>query len=130
MANTKRILVADDDEGNRTALKHYFKSLGYEVDTAANYIGTRELLDTQVYALIVSDNAMPLGGESHVDRTCGLQLLAWAKSAGQNKDTPFVLHTGDDSDRTKKLVAELGGIYRYKMDSRPMNEFFNALLPK
>jgi CheY-like chemotaxis protein len=118
-----RILVADDEKSNRDALKSYLESLGHKVETAANYVDTRALLDANVYGLIVSDNGMPLGGESRPDNTCGLQLLAWAKSAGPNKNTPFVLLTGDESEKTKALTKELGGIYRNKSETGSIREF-------
>lgn len=124
----KLILVADDEKQNRDALQRYFESLGHSVDTAGNYVDTRELLDTRTYSLIVSDNGMPLGGESRPHRTCGLQLLAWAKSYGPNKETPFVLLTGDDSAETKKVTAELGGIYRYKFEKGSSTDFLDQFL--
>lgn len=126
----KRILIADDEQHHRENFKRYFESLGYKVDTAQSYISVREFLDNHNYALIVSDNRMPLSDGTRPDSTCGLQLLAWAKTGGQNKNTPFVLNTSDYSDGTKELVAKFGGIYRHKADITTISEFFAPLLSK
>ncbi len=116
--DTIRVLVADDDQSVRTAVERLMSSCGYTVETAGNYCDVKDLLDANAYALIVCDNGMPLSpGSMKIDRTCGLQLLAHAKAHGHNKETPFVLNTGDDTEEIRRIAKELGGIYRFKLDT-------------
>ncbi len=115
----KRILVADDDESVKRAITRMFEAMGHVVDSASSYIDVNELLESHVYDLIVCDNGMPLVANTRIDHTCGLQLLARAKTGGPNEKTPFILHTGDDREETKRLAEEFGGVYRYKSDTNP-----------
>ncbi len=128
MAEKKRVLVADDDPSPRTALARQFKQLGYQVDTAQNYLGTKELLEQNRYVLIVCDGSMPISFEHQPYNRCGLELLAFAKLSDEHVNTPFVINTGDDTEETKRLVAEFKGIYRHKTYSDSGIDFFKKLL--
>ncbi len=125
-----RILVAEDDDSLRESLESLFTAHGFTVDTAENYCDVRVQLDAHTYDLILSDNAMPLSpGSTRVDRTCGLQLLAHAKLDPRLQDVPFVLHTADDTEKTKTLAKQFGGIYRMKNDpDMSIAEFCKQLL--
>lgn len=130
MSATRRVLIAEDDDYVRSALDNHFTACGFEVTTATNYCDVKDLLDANLYDLIVSDNGMPLSpGSARVDRTCGLQLLGYAQMCEQHKHIPFVLHTADDSEETKRLAKELGGVYRMKNDpGRSIVDFCEQLL--
>lgn len=128
----KRILIAEDDDSSRRALERLFTARGFCVESAANYCDVKDLLDVHDFDLIVSDNGMPLSpGSTRIDRQCGLQLLAYAKLGERHHNIPFVLHTGDDTDETKRLAHEFGGIYREKLDpSMSIVDFCIQLLEK
>ena len=129
----RRALVADDDEVIRYSLTLFLRSMGFEVDVASNYIGTKEFLDRNVYALIISDNGMPISFEPDPDPTCGLQLLAYAKDGGHNVATPFVLHTAGDSSTTKEQAQKFGGVYLQKGGEstiKELTELIETLLPR
>jgi CheY-like chemotaxis protein len=120
------VFVADDDESILRALKRAFEARGFTVHTASNYVGAVALLDANDYVLVVCDNGMPLGGERRPHPTCGLQLLAHAKF-GRQKDTPFIIHTADDSDKTIADVALCGGIYQAKIYGGGIDAFLSHL---
>jgi two-component system, NtrC family, response regulator HydG len=54
-----RILVVDDDQGNRFALSKVLAGLGYDVDTAEDGRAALELCREHEYALGVLDYRMP-----------------------------------------------------------------------
>ncbi|MBI3463089.1 MAG: response regulator [Planctomycetes bacterium] len=54
-----RILVVDDDQGNRFALSKVLTGLGYDVDVAEDGDSALELVRNHEYALAVLDYRMP-----------------------------------------------------------------------
>jgi CheY-like chemotaxis protein len=54
-----RILVVDDDQGNRFALSKVLTGLGYDVDAAEGGDAALELVRNNEYALAVLDYRMP-----------------------------------------------------------------------
>lgn len=56
---TGRILVVDDDEGQRDLIVASLRSLGHDVDTTSAAPEARRLLGRQWYDLIVSELEMP-----------------------------------------------------------------------
>ncbi len=117
MPRKKRVLVADDEAWYRDDLKALLESEGFTVDIGTNYMSTREHLDKNTYELVVCDNGMPIGVERRIHQKCGLELLAHAKWVPRHKNTPFILHTADDSKDLPDLVKRLGGIYHKKGSS-------------
>jgi CheY-like chemotaxis protein len=125
----KRVLIADDEVEWRRTLRRLLEQLGCAVEEGSSYVTVCKLLDTQKYDLVVSDNGMPLGGESRPHPTCGLQLLAHAKRNTPNKDTLFIIHTASDDDDIPKLVEKLGGIFRSKVYyHEPLADFLKKQL--
>src|SRR4051812_44173274 len=114
---TKHVLVADDDPSIVRALTRQLETLGCTVTTGTNFHEVSGLLDEVKYDLIISDNSMPLAGIGRPHPNCGLQLLARARMMGPNGDTPFVLHTGDELEKTKRHVARYKGHYQLKGDN-------------
>jgi CheY-like chemotaxis protein len=128
MTEEKRVLVADDDASMLKSLKRRFEAAGYIVDTAKSYSGVRNLLRERSFALIFSDNRMPIFDDEDTTEAVGLELMAYAKRAGLNKSTQFVLHTADDSEKIRKDVLMLGGTYVHKGTS--FDEVVQLLLKK
>ena len=110
----RRVLVADDEAHYRDDLRAFLESEGCVVDTASNYLETRELLENRQYALVVCDKGMPTFASGRINHKCGLELLAYAKQDPRHKDMPFIIHTADDSSDLPALVTRLGGVYRHK----------------
>lgn len=94
MAN---ILVVEDDEFFRVALKDILSRHGYIIHEAANGESAKRLLKVRDYDLILSDIRMP-----HLN---GIELLTWIKN---HKQTPTILMTGFSSILETKQAYELG----------------------
>lgn len=114
MTDQKCILVVEDDESTRTGIRRQLVVAGYKVHTADNYADGVAKLDANTYALIISDNGMPLSGGLEAYENAGIELLEYARSQDKHKGVPLVLHTGDDSDKIRGRVAEFGGRYLLK----------------
>lgn len=82
--NLKTLLIVEDDEFFRTALKAMLAKSGYEILEAPNGMVAKNII-TAVASLdlIISDVQMP-----HCD---GIDLLDWLN---RNRPTPFILMTG------------------------------------
>lgn len=127
MATPKRVLIVEDEEDIADGLRTYFRSFGCVVDLATNYIEGRNMLDAYRYALIVSDNKMPYSESSRPENNVGLELLAHAKGDFRHKDTPMVLHTGDDTEKIREAVKMVGLHYVQKGDRNTMDLFAKLL---
>jgi len=114
---TKRVLVVDDDLSIRDALVRHFAKSGCVVEVAADYSTAENLIDHQEYTLIVCDNNMPIVGETRPRANQGLRLLARSYYSAPNAQTSFVLHTDDESQKTKDNVDEFKGHYLHKGDT-------------
>jgi CheY-like chemotaxis protein len=97
----KRILVADDFLINRSALKSFLLSSGYEVDTVEDGAKGLEQIVKNKYDLIFSDIEMP--------NMNGYEFLTSIRKNSLNKSTPVImLSTKDkieDVNRAKRLGA-------------------------
>jgi ATP-dependent Lon protease len=71
---TFRLLIADDEEAIRFAMKEYFEDLGYEVDCAEGGSQARLLLDAHDYRVVIAD--LRLGAQGIAD---GLDLVRGVK---------------------------------------------------
>lgn len=127
MASPKRVLVVEDDESLADGLRAYFESLGCVVDLAKSYSGGCDMLDAHLYALIVSDNKMPINEEPRPYNNAGIELLARAKGDFRHKTMPMVLHTADDTEKIREAV-EVVGIYYAKKGDRDTLPLFAKLL--
>ncbi len=70
-ANTRRILIVDDEELIVLAMRKFFLARGYEVDTAQQLGETQALLANEPYDLVISD--LRLTGAHGME---GLQVVA------------------------------------------------------
>lgn len=92
----KRILVVDDQEEHRSALKSILENEGYEVDTASNSEDALEIYSVRSFNLVLTDLNLP-GGIS------GIELLRNIKSI--NDDAVVILITGiSDIEKTQQAV--------------------------
>ncbi len=121
----RKVLVVDDEEMWRDALKRIFDDLGCEVDFATDFHEGKARIEVTKYDLIVLDNAL-----DYFWTDAGIELLHVVRKyiITPNVETPIVLHTGDDRDSTKERVKQLGGLYRFKGDSDTLYDFLQALL--
>ncbi len=78
-----KILVVDDVEGMRSALKEVLGKHGHDVTEAANGRMAKEILENSPFDLVVTDIQMPFWN--------GIDLLKWVKA---NTQTPVILMTG------------------------------------
>lgn len=108
MISQKSVLVVEDDTLLADSLRSYFESLGCIVDMAQSYISGKDMLDDNQYALVVSDNRMPISKERNPYPNAGIELLAYAKADPRHDHTPMVLHTADDSEQIRKGAAVVG----------------------
>ncbi len=123
MTSQKRVLLVEDDKSVLESTKRLLVLMGHQVDTATNYIDGQALLNKNTYALIISDNRMPIGQEAQLHATAGIELLAYAWWQEKHKGVPLVLYTGDDSDKLKTDLAEFGAHYLQK----PSSEFVDII---
>ncbi len=56
---TKKILYVDDDESQRTSMKHYVSMLGYDIRVVGSPEEALEILKLDFYPLIITDLEMP-----------------------------------------------------------------------
>jgi DNA-binding NtrC family response regulator len=80
----KRILVVDDDEIFRTALKSTLEAEGYQIAVAANGKIAQNLIGVETFDSVISDIRMP--------EVNGIELLHFAKRT--RPELPVILMTG------------------------------------
>lgn len=130
MTDKKRVLLVEDDEMMLRATRRHLQTIGCDVVTAINYLDGRARLDDGRYALIISDNKMPIGMEIQTHKTAGIELLAYAAHDARHSGTPLVLYTGDDSDQTMDALKHIGAHYLYKPSPNFAEEIGKFLEPK
>jgi signal transduction histidine kinase len=92
----RKILVVDDEEDIREALKEYLEELGYEVTVAENGKTAYEALLAKDYDLVLMDMFMP--------EMNGAEVLLKLKEAGK-KPTNVILMTGYAGEDTTTIEA-------------------------
>jgi len=93
-----RVLVAEDEPFIRRFVAEVLQAVGVEVVESSNGLEAVELLSTQEFDLVISDNTMP--------GLTGLELLVWM--ASDRRSESFVLMTGDPDPQTVRVCGELG----------------------
>lgn len=98
MAETYRILVADDEPGLRDALDFALRQAGYTVELCADGLAAVSAFDRQPPDLVILDIMMP--------RLDGLEVLRRIRSA--NSFVPVIFLTSRDEEFDKVLGLEMG----------------------
>jgi CheY-like chemotaxis protein len=114
-----KVLVADDDEGQR-------KSHGFALEVAtaivedeiaivetATSVDAWAKIKAEVYSLIILDNDFK--DTSLKGHLPGIALLQLAKKEGPNRGTPIFFCSADAYDTLKSMVEKYGGIYLPKV---------------
>ena len=103
-----RVLVVEDDEGNRRLLRRALEPAGYEVEVAATGEEGLKLLGTELYDIVLLDLRLPALG--------GMALLT-AGPAHQT-DAQFIMMTGE---ATVDSVLEAMRLGAYDYLSKPLH---------
>jgi putative two-component system response regulator len=114
--NTSRILVVDDEEVIRLALRKFLRSRGYEVDVAPNGPAALELLGTERYALMLSDVRMP--------EMSGIELVPLARQ--KDEDLAIIMLTAVNDAPTATEAFSQGAL-DYMMKPVELSELEVAL---
>ncbi len=96
----KSILVIDDDETMRAALKRLFEAEGFKVICAADGTQLSLVLDDNPIDLIILDIGLPWIN--------GFELATLLKEHGDLKDIPLVFISGKTSEEDVKRGFEVG----------------------
>jgi DNA-binding response OmpR family regulator len=109
---THRLLIADDEEAIRFAMKEYFEGLGYDADCAREKQQARALLDTNSYAVVIAD--LRLGPGETAD---GLELVGIAKR--RSPSTRTLILTAYGSREIEAEARRLGvDVFLHKPERR------------
>lgn len=93
-----KILVVDDEEGIRSFIAEALEMEGYHVATASDGLEAAHLLQSQNFALVVTDLRMP--------KMTGLELLQ--KMHAEKPDTVFIVLTAHGTVDTAVEAMKLG----------------------
>ena len=99
MSNQHRILIVDDEEGNRVLLADVAKDLGYEVETAADGFEALAKLKFDI-DLVLLDAAMP-----GMD---GFEVARRIRADATSGDIPIAMVTGLTSKKDRLRAVEAG----------------------
>jgi two-component system chemotaxis response regulator CheY len=100
MAEKKRALVADDQAMNRSFVKVYLSSRGYDVETAEDGLKALAACKAQRYDLIFTDIEMP--------NMNGIEFLRSAKRLPGFEQVPIVVLSTVDDPAMKAKAASFG----------------------
>lgn len=95
-----RILLAEDNELEQSALKEIFTSEGYVVDTVGNGLFALDKVKDYEYHLIITDLVMPVSD--------GIQFLY--SLSGLGRDIPVIVITGYDNIENMLSAYQMGAI--------------------
>ena len=98
----KRLLVIEDDETMRVALKRIFEADGFKVLTVADGTHLNQVLDDSPVDLIIMDIGLPWIN--------GFELAELMKEDSDLKDIPLVSVSGRTSHGDMKRAFELGAV--------------------
>ena len=120
-ADTRPVLVVDDDMVSRLVLAHMVRRLGFEVFEADDVPPAMALLQHEAFALVMSDFSMPGG--------TGLDLFEHVR--GLADPPPFVLVTGivDDVGVSSKRVGTVDACLTKPVSTRSLKACIDQVLP-
>lgn len=97
----KRILLVDDHEMARKAMKLFLEHHGYACKEAEHGAAALAWLEQgKDVDLIVSDNHMPV--------MTGLDFLLHVKASADFRSIPFILYSGNITDEIKQQAHQVG----------------------
>jgi DNA-binding NtrC family response regulator len=97
--NTKgKLLIIDDESELREVLIALLEDSAQEICTAANGLEGIDLLKTQKFDAVLSDEKMP--------KKSGLDVLKWMRE--NEIHTPFIIHTGYGQKEMVQEAQRLG----------------------
>lgn len=108
-----RLLIIDDESELREVLVDLLSEHASEIKQASNGLEGIDLLKTNTFDAVLSDEKMP--------KKSGLEVLKWMRENDIN--TPFVIHTGYGQ---KEMVLEAQRLGAYAFIDKPWDE--NALI--
>ncbi|MGM0452609.1 MAG: response regulator [Thermodesulfobacteriota bacterium] len=115
MSNTK-VLLVDDEEEFVTTLAERLEIRGYDPHTTQDGEQALEMIDNNVYDVIVLDLMMPGLG--------GLEVMQQAKN--RHPDLPIILLTGHGSTR-EGMEGMRQGAYDYLMKPLDIDELITKM---
>jgi CheY-like chemotaxis protein len=97
-----RVLLCDNDELTRLVLEHIFTVRGYEVFTAANGEIALQLLQDEMYDIVLVNNEL--------SKMCAIEVMGHHKTTndGKNRQARFICMISDSNSRTKKNAIAVG----------------------
>ncbi|WP_413613232.1 response regulator [Bdellovibrio sp. HCB-110] len=108
-ARKGRLLIIDDESELREVLIALLEESAAEIQQAANGLEGIDLLKTQRFDAVLSDEKMP--------KKSGLEVLKWMRENGLN--IPFIIHTGYGQ---KEMVLEAQRLGVYAFIDKPWDE--------
>jgi len=100
MADKKRVLIVDDMEVNRKAIKTFLFFFHFEIDLANDGLEAKALIEKNTYDLVVSDIEMP--------NMNGFELLTWIRRSSGHKTVPVIMLSTLDSPETIERCTRIG----------------------
>jgi DNA-binding NtrC family response regulator len=101
-----KLLLVDNTEMIRNAIAEYLEDIGHLVDTAKNATSAMELIESNVYDIIITDLCMPDLG---YDAESGLYLLKYIKRHLPNVEV--IVMSGDPCIETSLTAIKYGAFY-------------------
>jgi CheY-like chemotaxis protein len=118
----KRILVADDNEGQRLVLEMLLSADGHVVDTVEDGRAALDYLKTTTPDLVILDVAMPF--------VSGIDICHRMKRIPRLKDVPVIILTALRDERTREMarVARADAIVTKPLEGKDFRATVRDLL--
>jgi DNA-binding response OmpR family regulator len=98
--DSHRILIVEDDEGNREVLAYFLRRQGFEIATAPNGESALASVDSTPFDLVLLDVVMPGLG--------GLETLRALRARYPESALPVIMVTGLDASDDVAAALEMG----------------------
>jgi CheY-like chemotaxis protein len=99
-AESKVVLLVEDDAINQNVMKLFLTRFGYKVETAGDGLIACEMCSNKVYALIIMDCQMPF-----MD---GFEATQKIRASGSNTSTPILALTANVEKKTRERCIQAG----------------------
>jgi CheY-like chemotaxis protein len=99
-AESKVVLLVEDDAINQNVMKLFLKRFGYTVDTAGDGLIACDMCTQKDYALIIMDCQMP-----YMDGFAATQKI---RISGKNISTPILALTANVEKKTRERCLSVG----------------------